>query len=250
MDAKRLSATKATLKKRPSMDRSTPMVEDAAHPGSAGVLRRISVGHFELKPAEGTRDASSPMLEPGTSYHMDVRPAVFAEVQLPEKRNSLKPTKTNDRSSPVIEKWVHIDTEAKPPRKSLVDELKDKKSTIEALSAYNEAHSKEEIEKHTRPELMSELKSYKDYIEEKNDWNAKNSKQELNKKVNAGVVDEIKQKRQSITEFTAYAAANQSEETYRAQANPSLVTEIHQKRNSIDALTKMHVQNSGLINVN
>ena len=80
MDAKRLSETKALLKRRSSLDRSKPMVEDAAHPGSAGMLRQISAGHFDLKHHTVEHDASKPMLEAGTGFHTDVRPAVFAEV--------------------------------------------------------------------------------------------------------------------------------------------------------------------------
>jgi hypothetical protein len=195
-----------------------------------------------------TANASAPMLEAGTGFHTDIRPAVFAEIQT-AKRNSLSSVKTNDRSSPVIEKWVHIDTAAPPARKSLVEEIKEKRKSIEALASYNEHKSKEEIEKYTRPDLMDELKSYKGYIEEKNEWNSRNSKAELSKKVNNDVVAEIQQKRQSITEFTAYAAANQSADNFRAQSRPSLVSEIKQKRDSINALTQMHNQNSGRISV-
>ena len=42
------------------------------------------------------------------------------------RRSSLKPTKTNDRSEPVIEKWVHVDITSKPARKSVIEELKEK----------------------------------------------------------------------------------------------------------------------------
>jgi len=237
MDSKRLSETKGLLKKRTSVDRSKPMVDDAAHPGSGSVLRAISVGHFGLKHTEVAHDGSAPMLEAGTGFHTDIRPAVFAEVQQ-AKRNSLKPTKSNDRSEPVIEKWVHVETQKPTPRKSVVDELKEKKGAIEALHTYNEHHTVSEIEKYTKPDLMQELKGYKSYIEEKNDYAAKTSKAEAAKKVNNPLVDEIKKKRPSIQEFTAYAAANQSTDTYRSQANPSLVKEIAEKRASIDMLTK------------
>jgi hypothetical protein len=85
---------------------------------------------------------------------------------------------------------------------------------------------------------MAEIKEYKGYIEEKNDYQAKTSKTEMEKKVNVSLVDEIKKKRPSIQEFTAYAAANQSADNYRANVNPSLVKEIAEKRASIDMLTK------------
>jgi len=237
MDAKRLSETKGLLKKRNSVDRSAPMTDDAAHPGSGSVLRAISVGHFELNHVNTEHDASKPMLEEGTGFHTDVRPAVFAEVQQ-AKRNSLKSTKSNDRSDPVIDKWVHIETQKPTPRKSVIDELKEKKGTIEAMHTYNEHHTVEEISKYTKPDLMAEIKEYKGYIEEKNDYQAKTSKTEMEKKVNVSLVDEIKKKRPSIQEFTAYAAANQSADNYRANANPSLVKEIAEKRASIDMLTK------------
>jgi HD superfamily phosphohydrolase len=150
MDAKRLSETKGLLKKRNSVDRSAPMTDDAAHPGSGSVLRAISVGHFELNHVNTEHDASKPMLEEGTGFHTDVRPAVFAEVQQ-AKRNSLKSTKSNDRSDPVIDKWVHIETQKPTPRKSVIDELKEKKGTIEAMHTYNEHHTVEEISKYTKP---------------------------------------------------------------------------------------------------
>jgi len=248
MDAKRLSATKAMLKKRASVDRSAPLVDDAAHPGSAGVLRAISAGNFELREAE-TCDASSPMLESGTSFQTDIRPAVFAEIGK-NPTSSLKPTPVvNDRSEPVIEKWIHVDTSGKTTRKSLVDELKEKRNSIEALQSYNEKKTKEEIEKFTRPELMGELKSYKGFIEEKNEYNARNSISELAKNVNAGLVKEINEKRASISEFTSYAAAQQSEDNFRAHAKPALVNEIKMKRPSIDALTNLHRQNSAAVDV-
>lgn len=242
MDAQQLSEARLSLKRRDSMDRSAPRIDDAAHPGSAGVLRAISVGHFELKHVQEARDASSPLLEPGTKTRKDVRPEVLAEVQS-ARRDSLKPTKSNDRSEPVIERWVHIST-SPPARKSVVDELKEKRSSIEALATYNEHNAKDEIEKFTRTELMSELKSHREHIEEKSEWAARNSKSELAKNVHTNLVEEVRQKRQSIQDFTAYAAAQKSEEVFRAQQNPSLVKEIHMKRNSIHALTAMHNQNS------
>lgn len=249
MDAKRLSATKSMLKRRSSQDRSAPMVDDAAHPGSAGVLRAISMGHFELKSA-GTRDASGPLLEEGTGFKADIRPAVFAEIQDPKKRSSLKGIKSNDRSDPVIEKWVHVDVTGKHPRKGVIDELKEKKGTIDALSDYNAGHGKEAVEKFTRPALMGELKSFKGFIDEKAYYNAKNSVAELQKKVSVNVINEIKQKKESIEQFTAYAAEHQSEDNYRSKVNTGLVNEIKMKRPSINALTDMHRKSSGLIGVN
>jgi len=189
------------------------------------------------------RDASSPILEPGTGARADARPAVLADVQ-GSRRESLKSTNTNDRSAPVIEKWIHIDTSAKPPQKQVVDELKEKRPCIEALATYNEHHAKQEIEKHTRPELMTELKSARESIEEKNERARGHSKAELAKNVHTSVVEEIRQKRQSIEDFTSYAAKQKSEEVYRAQTNPALVNEIKMKRGSIDALTALHNQNS------
>jgi hypothetical protein len=155
MDAAALAKTKSGLKKRNSIDRSKPMVEDAAHPGSGGIMKAISSGTFALKHVDkaGTHDASAPMLEAGTAYHTDIRPAVFAEVHQ-VRRNSLKPTKTNDRSEPVIEKWVHVDVMHKPARACVIDEIKEKKASIDALHTFNEHHTKAEIEKRTRPALM------------------------------------------------------------------------------------------------
>merc|ERR1711939_824974 len=109
--------------------------------------------------------------------------------------DSLKPTRTNDRSEPVIERWIHIDTTAKPARKSVVDELKEKKSAIDALATYNEHNAKEEIEKFVRPELMSELKSVKSVIDRTTVGVAKKSESELKKNVRTSVVEEIRQKR-------------------------------------------------------
>ena len=138
------------LKRRQSVDRSAPLVDDAAHPGSGGVLRAISAGHFDLKHVEAEHDASAPILEQGTGFHTDVRPAVFADIQKPGKRASLKETNTNDRSAPVIEKFP-MDIKKPPPRKIVVDELKEKKNVIDAMHQHNELHTKSEIEKHTRP---------------------------------------------------------------------------------------------------
>ena len=150
MDAKRLSETKSMLKRRQSLDRSAPLVDDAAHPGSGGVMRCISAGHFDLKHHEIDHDASKPMLEPGTGFHTDIRPAVFAEVQT-VKRNSLKHVEhPNDRSDPVIDKYP-MQIQRKDIRKSLVEEMKEKRSTIEAMHTYNEHHAKSEIEKFTNP---------------------------------------------------------------------------------------------------
>ena len=151
MDAATLAKRKSALKRHASQDRSAPLVDDAAHPGSAGVLRAISVGRFELKHVQTEHDASKPMIEKGTGFHTDARPALFAEVAQSGRRASLKATKTNDRSDPLIEKWVHIDVMHKPARACVVDELKSKKASIEALHTYNEHHTKEEMEKHTRP---------------------------------------------------------------------------------------------------
>ena len=251
MDAKRLSETKALLKRRSSLDRSKPMVEDAAHPGSAGMLRQISAGHFDLKHHTVEHDASKPMLEAGTGFHTDVRPAVFAEVAQSGRRASLKPTKTNDRSEPVIEKWVHIDVMSKPARKSVIEELKEKKSTIDAMHQYNEHHTKEAIEKNTRPDLCKEIKSYKGLIEEQSAHIASHSKQEMQKMVHTNLVDEIHKKRHSIEEFSAFAADHQSEENYRAMTHPDLVNEIKLKRPSISQLTDAHNKHrSGAIHVN
>ena len=114
------------------------------------MLRAISAGHFDLKHVEAEHDASAPVLEQGTGFHTDVRPAVFADIQKPGKRASLKETNTNDRSAPVIEKFP-MDIKKVPPRKSVVQELKEKKPVIDALHEHNELHAKSEIEKHTRP---------------------------------------------------------------------------------------------------
>ena len=73
------------------------------------------------------------------------------------RRASLKPTKTNDRSEPVLEKWVHIDLKTKPARKSVVEELKAKKDTIEAMHQYNEHHTKEAIEKLTGADAVASV---------------------------------------------------------------------------------------------
>ena len=78
------------------------------------MLRAISAGHFDLKHVEAEHDASAPVLEQGTGFHTDVRPAVFADIQKPGKRASLKETNTNDRSAPVIEKFP-MDIKQEPP---------------------------------------------------------------------------------------------------------------------------------------
>lgn len=247
LDATELSATKGTLKPAESLDRSAPVVgRDAAHPGSEGVRRAITSGAFELKHVETERDASMPVLEKGASYHPDVRPEVLAELRSLEL--ALKPTKANDRSEPLVEKWIHIDTSSKPPRTSVVDELKQKKPVIDALSTLNEHNAKEHIEKFTRPELLTELKAKKADIEELNKHVVQNSKSELQKNVHTNVVDEIKQKRQSIQDFANYAASQQPD-NFRAQTHPALVNEILTKRDSIEGLTKLHNQKSGLIDV-
>jgi len=182
LDATELSATKGTLKPAESLDRSAPVIgRDAAHPGSEGVRRAITSGAFELKHVETERDASMPVLEKGASYHPDVRPEVLAELRSLEL--ALKPTKANDRSEPLVEKWIHIDTSSKPPRTSVVDELKQKKPVIDALSTLNEHNAKEHIEKFTRPELLTELKAKKADIEELNKHVVQNSKSELQKNV-------------------------------------------------------------------
>jgi len=239
MDAAALAKTKSGLKKRNSIDRSKPMVEDAAHPGSGGIMKAISSGTFALKHVDkaATHDASAPMLEAGTAYHTDIRPAVFAEVHQ-VRRNSLKPTKTNDRSEPVIEKWVHVDVMHKPARACVIDEIKEKKASIDALHTFNEHHTKAEIEKRTRPALMSEIKSFKEMIVTQAKDSAEHSKVEMEKKVHHGLMDELHKKKSSITAFTELAAAHQSEDNFRSQTHPGLCNEIIQKKASIDALGK------------
>ena len=243
MDARRLSETKSLLKKRNSMDRSKPMIEDAAHPGSANILRAISAGHFDLKHAETEHDGSAPMLEPGTGVHADIRPHVFQELSssFSPRRSSLKPTKTNDRSEPVIEKWVHVDITSKPARKSVIEELKEKKSTIEAMHHYNEGHTKEAIEKNTRPALMSEIKSYKNLIEEQSANLASHSKAEMSKHVHVGLMDEIHKKKGSIENFSSHAAEVQSEENYRSQTKPALCNEINSLMKKQGSIKLNHV---------
>ena len=72
----------------------------AAHPGAAATLRRISIGHFELKKTESTDDRSTPMIEPGTGAKPNPAPAVMAEITDPSKTPTLKPPpKSNDRSA-------------------------------------------------------------------------------------------------------------------------------------------------------
>ena len=107
MDARRLSETKSLLKKRNSMDRSKPMIEDAAHPGSANILRAISAGHFDLKHAETEHDGSAPMLEPGTGVHADIRPHVFQEL------SSSFSTRRSSRNSTICDfaMWLGVSVE-------------------------------------------------------------------------------------------------------------------------------------------
>ena len=123
MDAATLAKRKSLLKRQNTMDRSAPKVEEV-NPGANGVLGAIATGHFELNHVKTDHDASAPMLEAGTGFHVDARPAIFAEVVQPGRRASLKATKSNDRSDPVLEKWVHIDVTSKPKRASLIDEIK------------------------------------------------------------------------------------------------------------------------------
>ena len=148
MDAKRLSETKALLKRRSSLDRSKPMVEDAAHPGSAGMLRQISAGHFDLKHHTVEHDASKPMLEAGTGVHTDVRPAVFAEGAQSGRRAS--PGRRDQRTLGARDREVgahrrHVEA----ARKSVIEELKEKKSTIDAMHQYNE-HPRRRRSRRTR----------------------------------------------------------------------------------------------------
>ena len=86
-----------SLKRQATSDRSKPIVEDAAHPGAAATLRRISVGHFELKRTESTNDRSAPMMEAGTGVKPSPGPAVMKEIAA--NPPALKtPEKINDRS--------------------------------------------------------------------------------------------------------------------------------------------------------
>lgn len=250
MDAASLMNAKRVLKRQSTRDASKPLVEDAAHPGSASILRQISVGRFDLKHTEVQHDASKPALEQGTSFHTDARPAVFAELQRKSTKDLRHVTKANDRSEPMIEKWVHLNVTSKPARASVIDELKQKRESIEALHTYNEHHAKSEIEKFVRPDLMAELKKTKSVIDSVSKNCKKNSVEELQKHVHNPLMAEIHQKQQSIKDFAAYAAEHQADQSYRSMTHPSLVNEIKLKRPSIDALTKLHRQNTGTIDVN
>lgn len=248
MDARRLSDAKGMLKRRASADRSKPLIEDAAHPGSAGVLRQISVGHFDLHHT-ATNDRSKPMVD--ADVHVKANPAteVFKELTKESSRSSLKSPKIiNDRSDPVIEKFPTGITTRKPPQKAVVAQIAAEKATIEAFSEINARHSVESIEKagFVHHDLAAEIKACASTIGEQNSYHNEHTVPEMNKHVHVPLVAEIKRKSQSIRDFGEYAARHSGDtaagemEIARSAVNPSLVGEIKQKRASIDALTHLH----------
>jgi hypothetical protein len=233
LDASELGSAKGKLKKQVTKDRSSPLVE----PASVGVMRAISSGRFELKHVEEKRDASAPALEAGTGWQEDTRPTVMAELKL-VSQSSLKNVKSNDRSDPVLEKWVHIDVNAKPVRKCLVDEINQKKSTIDAMHACTENHCKENLDKITRPALMSEIKAASKTILTFNESARRKSTSEMQKNVHSGLMTELRQKSGDIAQFTTHAANNLDKDNFRSRSRPSLVSEIKQKSGAIRALSK------------
>ena len=129
-----LKEKRTSLRRRNSLDRSAPLIDDAAHPGSAMTLRRISVGHFDLKHVDETSDRSAPVLEPGTGAKLDKRASLIAEIVEHKGSFSLKsPERTNDRSAPIIERYP-MDVTKKPPAKAVVEELKEKRDSIAAVT--------------------------------------------------------------------------------------------------------------------
>lgn len=253
MDARRLSDAKSKLKRQATMDRSGPTLDDAAHPGSGGVLRAISVGHFDLKHVTPAHDASAPAIEAGTHIKESPAAAVFAEIKRASSKNLKAPLRVNDRSEPQIEKWPTSITTKPPAHKSVMSEIAQKKGTIEQFAEFNSHHLAKNIEEQglTRPSLCSEIKSFKPFLDERADYRKSVSATEMpkadpEKQKHALLVDEIRHSTSKISEFTEYAARHHPEDNFRAAVNTSLINEIKMKRPSIDALTHLHRAHSAV----
>lgn len=236
-----LKEKRNSLKHAETVDRSVPSIDDAAHPGSAGVLRAIGVGHFELKPTTEQADRSDPLIEAGTVVKPNPAPAVMEDIaQGTAKLRS--PPRQNDRSAPQVERYPTGVTTRQPPQKAVVAELEEMRPTIEETSEARRKQSVTALEEagFVRAPLVEEMKQWKPFIAEQAAHSQKQSVSELQKKVHQPLVEEVRTKRNQIDDFTDLAARTCGPETYRSSVHQPLVNEIAIKRPSIESMSILH----------